>query len=565
MFDAIPLLGEKSRAWLGSVKGMPPNQVAMAATRAAQSGLMPFGDALAIKQMADRITKSGSMQGPPPGNVMNDLQMKIRSAITGQPMPQQMPPPGAMPPGAIPPGMPPPGAMPPGAPPPGAMPPPPPPAMMNAGLATLPAPALEGPPPGAPGMAAGGIVAFQEGGPAFDPFEPVTTTPRIPLALRAAGNAVEEPTEESAPEMSLADILSGAGVEDISGETYASSPEFMDWIERYRKNLEDKAAEKPSLEQFTAEERARREKSGYGQALKDRAAAIEGRGSKLEEELAKKTKLGKAAAGFRMAQAASQPGATFLGSLAEGLAGYAQTKGDLEDRMQARRDALEEQKFALAQAREDAQARGDERAEDRYNKQLAQVATAENALADLALKAEGLRIQGSEAAARNMYARGKTDKLKEYQTKLGDLTTALETTSDPALRRQIQAAITVYEKAAINALKAHPSAVGLERRIETGADQAKENAFNKAVDTALKDRGSALGMAASNRAIASRQLRQAQKDGDKKGIIEARSRLEEAKQDYENAEFEIRSRIYGGLDMGGGATGDGWAIIPSQP
>jgi soluble lytic murein transglycosylase-like protein len=92
---------------------------------AAKTGLMPFQDALMIKQMADQISASGKNEGVPPNNVM---QEKL-AMISGRAPVQQMAPPPQMQ-----------QTQPPQDP------------RMEAGLGTLPAPGMN--------FADGGIVAF---------------------------------------------------------------------------------------------------------------------------------------------------------------------------------------------------------------------------------------------------------------------------------------------------------------------------------------------------------------------------------------------------------------------
>ena len=87
------LLSDRGRAWLGSVEGVPPQQVPARAEMAAKTGLMPFQDALMIKQMADQIRASGDNESPPPNNVMEE---KIAMISGRAPSPQQMPPPPQM-------------------------------------------------------------------------------------------------------------------------------------------------------------------------------------------------------------------------------------------------------------------------------------------------------------------------------------------------------------------------------------------------------------------------------------------------------------------------------------
>jgi hypothetical protein len=82
------------RAFLGGVQGASPDQVAQRAAEVDKAGLIPFADAIRIKQMADQLSKSGAgMNQPPQGTVLDSLRGQIQSALGPQQMaPQQMPP-----------------------------------------------------------------------------------------------------------------------------------------------------------------------------------------------------------------------------------------------------------------------------------------------------------------------------------------------------------------------------------------------------------------------------------------------------------------------------------------
>jgi len=130
-YSTPQLLSDRGRAWLGSVEGVPPQQLPAHAEMAAKTGLMPFQDALMIKQMADQIRASGSNEPPPPNNVM---QQKLAMISNRAPVPQMPPPPQMEGQSASPQQDP----------------------RMQGGLGTLPAPGMK--------FADGGIVAFGKGG-----------------------------------------------------------------------------------------------------------------------------------------------------------------------------------------------------------------------------------------------------------------------------------------------------------------------------------------------------------------------------------------------------------------
>lgn len=126
---ATPLMSDKARAWLASVKGVPPNQLTQQAIRAAQTGMISFGDAIALKQMADRISNSAAQKdAPSPNSVVQDLKQQVQ---TGRDVMYS--------------GV---GALPTAAPQP-----------MESGIASLPAPVMDD-----AQYAGGGIVAFAEAG-----------------------------------------------------------------------------------------------------------------------------------------------------------------------------------------------------------------------------------------------------------------------------------------------------------------------------------------------------------------------------------------------------------------
>jgi hypothetical protein len=78
----------------------------------------------------------------------------------------------------------------------------------------------------------------------------------------------------------------------------------------------------------------------------------------MKEQFGKDKALALAEAGFRMAGAASRPGATFLGALAEGGVNYSQAVRGMNKELEANRRQMAQQKFMLDKA-DEADARGD--------------------------------------------------------------------------------------------------------------------------------------------------------------------------------------------------------------
>jgi len=77
-----PFFSDKARAWLGSIQGVPEDQVPAKANLAAQAGLMSFPEALAIKMIADRIrAPQGNM---PEGTVMSEMLGGIAGIDAGR-------------------------------------------------------------------------------------------------------------------------------------------------------------------------------------------------------------------------------------------------------------------------------------------------------------------------------------------------------------------------------------------------------------------------------------------------------------------------------------------------
>jgi hypothetical protein len=128
----------------------------------------------------------------------------------------------------------------------------------------------------------------------------------------------------------------GAGTEVVSGG-------------RFKRFAEE--APKESTE-YLKEIQALRESQGLGKARKERMDYL----TKSEQELAKEygsdKMLAFAEAGFRMAGAASRPGATFLGALAEGAMSGTQALRALNKEQRATKRAMQEAMFQIKEAEE---------------------------------------------------------------------------------------------------------------------------------------------------------------------------------------------------------------------
>jgi len=95
-----------------------------------------------------------------------------------------------------------------------------------------------------------------------------------------------------------------------------------------------------------------RAKEGIGETRKKRMEYLSGEEKKLEEEFGKDRMLAFAELGFKMAGAASRPGATFMGALAEGAISGTQALRGLNKEYRANRRALIDANFQLQEAEE---------------------------------------------------------------------------------------------------------------------------------------------------------------------------------------------------------------------
>jgi hypothetical protein len=388
--DIANLISAEGRAYLPSVKDLPPDQAQQHAIDAAKRGLIRFSDAIAIKGAADRVGKSAQSEAPPPGNVINDLKAQIRAALSGQQAPMQQMPQQGMPPQGMPPqGMPPQGMPPQGMPPQGAPPQP--------GLAGLPVSNI-----GTQAMAGGGIVAFADGGGVSesDWLFGSQEGPYVPFPQRNSdGSRIEPPREpleegvgarqEEAPPEGNTDI--GA----MLRASFMRGPAPIDSLDTYRKKAE---AENVRL--------------GIGNALNKKIGILakraeEEKGLSAEDRKKFKSQLKQDVAAAYFA-AAAEGDKTALGAIASGLSKSAQARsaGAKEERAIAREEkraqqSLEDANLAVEEAQETLRFNTSEKAQQRYDAAVAQQAAAKDRLDTL-----GANIYGTDATIMAANARG---------------------------------------------------------------------------------------------------------------------------------------------------------------
>jgi hypothetical protein len=107
-----------------------------------------------------------------------------------------------------------------------------------------------------------------------------------------------------------------------------------------------------SREQFYEELKATQQKEGIGEAARKREEYLTNEEARLKKEYGSDKMLAFAEAGFKMAGAASRPGATFLGALSEGAMSGTQALRALNKEQRASRRAMDEARFQLAEAAE---------------------------------------------------------------------------------------------------------------------------------------------------------------------------------------------------------------------
>jgi hypothetical protein len=153
--------------------------------------------------------------------------------------------------------------------------------------------------------------------------------------------------------------------------------------------------ESKTTEDYYEERRKFREKEGIGKAAQDYTKFLTEQEQKLDKEFGEDKRMAFAQIGFRMAQAASRPGATFLGAMAEGAMTGAEAMTALKKEYRRTQLQLRQAQLDLTRSQE-MEKMGD------YDKASAIRADAENRAADLWYKSEALKNDAAKIQATNM-------------------------------------------------------------------------------------------------------------------------------------------------------------------
>ena len=380
------------RAVLPAMQGASPDQATARAAEVAKTGLIPFDQAISMKQMADSISKSGGMmnQGPPE-TVVGSLRRQIQEAMN-----------------------------PPAAPP-----------AMNAGVASL---SMPNDMYADVGMAGGGIVAFQEGGLYRGPYAPPQRMPydapvgaafedellrRIRAAegvkppgvytgqLTESGSRVDltEPTP-SAPAAAPAPtavVTARPPVEGLGGKPFAAPPPALRAAPPAPTGPTAPtgiASLIPRPDQGAIQKEVAESYGGLKDALKRQDDLLKERGAKLTDRADAQSKLLLAMTGFQMAAEASKPGATFLGSAGAAGSEYAKSRIAANEKFADSMDRLADSRAELDVAEAQLGVTQSDKTYERYNNALKAYSEDQDRvqrLRDAALEREDRRaIYGSQ-------------------------------------------------------------------------------------------------------------------------------------------------------------------------
>lgn len=328
------------RAFLGGVQGASPDQVAQRAAEVDKAGLIPFADAIRIKQMADQLSKSGAgMNQPQQGTVLDSLRGQIQSALGPQQMPsQQMPPQD-----------------------------------QYAGLRALPVPddMYAG-----VGMAGGGIVAFNEGGLYRGPYAPPQRMPydapvgaafesELLKRIRAVGPAGAAPAPTATPDIAPPPAPRAAPPAPRAAPPAPRpappapmGPTAPTGIASLISEPNQGAIQKEVDESY----------GSLKDALKRQDDFLKERGAKLTDRADAQSKLLLAMTGFQMAAEASKPGATFLGSAGAAGSEYAKSRIAANEKFADSMDKLADSRAELDVARAQLGVTQSDKAYDRFYK-----------------------------------------------------------------------------------------------------------------------------------------------------------------------------------------------------
>lgn len=256
------------------------------------------------------------------------------------------------------------------------------------GVAALPNPTMD-----KAQFAGGGIVAFAGGGPPFNPNYRPSVIEQY-MMQQGGGN---DDTEDRVADMQPA------------ARRVAKKPS--------RRNPTDTVAEATppvkSADDYTAELEAKQAAAGIGEASKAREAQLAEQLEKDKSGAKTDRWLGLAQAGFKMAQAASRPGATFLGSLGEGGADLTASIGQINKELRQTERAIAAEKHQMALGREQIKAGNITEGQRRFDAAQARIDSLQQHREQIAVEREKIasaeRIANTRVAAMGSGAGGRGD------------------------------------------------------------------------------------------------------------------------------------------------------------
>jgi hypothetical protein len=582
--DIANLISAEGRAYLPSVKDLPPDEAQQHAIDAAKRGLIRFSDAIAIKGAADRVDKLAQSEAPPPGNVINDLKAQIRAALSGQQAPMQQMSQQGMPPQGMPPqGMPPQGAPP------------------QPGLAGLPVSNI-----GTQAMAGGGIVAFSgpEGslvGDAAeyraDPFflrsmwenqnteeenlqnelaayaqrlqRGETFNPTEIEQIRSLESRLNPPPPSATPVAPVAPVAGATGEDTVAGsaagDSLPASPtaapvtppnggfnNLFGISPAYEKMIRDAA---PGPEINEAEIRAQSDRelaaAGIGNAANAYAKKVAGYTSEDIKNINREGKQAQAAAYF---DAAASGDTTFLGSISRGLGGAARAKSGTSKELRIAQREAEKAQYDLDAAREALSLQKTDRGTALIDKK--------RALRDQRLGVYQTLRSGQEQMNMSMQialakAGGRNVKTVQavYAPQIAELEARLRQTSNLDEREKIAA---LMEETNGRFGQASAAAAALDAKNQ----EALKGKLNDAVDKELAQPDSLMATAKRQIAILTNKSTSEELDSDDV------AKLQQYQNMYNNQYNAVAQRIYSiyGQSGGGGGNSDytGYSIVPSE-
>ena len=374
------ILSESARRWLGSAEGVPPQMLPARAEMAAKTGLMSFQDALMIKQLADQIRGSNNDGNIPQSNVMQDKLMQIsgRAPVQAQPPQMQQPQPQGAPEDP----------------------------RMQGGLGTLSAPNMEN-----AQFAGGGIIAFagDDGsytGSGLSESDRARAAERERLRLLLEREAEAERNRIARARGEDVNTLVGGQYPTHGGDPMKEPLSASEYSlkDRIRDSVQEEKAPPPppglGVSIPSAAQAGLRPVNIDAELAKEDYSEYDKWGAELQKEKDARQKeaqydrrMALAAAGFKMAQAASQPGATFMGALSEGGAEGIRGLSEARKRVQEA-DAKTRELMMSLEMSKGADKRGARRSLLKaYNDR-------EEAIAEYGIKAQQLRMQGKMYEAR---------------------------------------------------------------------------------------------------------------------------------------------------------------------